>query len=48
MWGWPWLKLNRNIQFDSGILLNIIDWDEKDIQWAEFVMTLWTNFAKYG
>ena len=47
MMGYPLLQLNPEIKKDSGIF-DIIPWDEEDIEWAEYGITLWTNFAKYG
>lgn len=46
--GWPMLQDNFNLRLDSGMLVDLIPWDEEDQEWAEYFMTMWTNFAKYG
>jgi len=48
VFAWSMMQLDRTIRRDTGILLDVINWDDEDIQWAEYIMTLWTNFAKYG
>ncbi len=48
VFGWPLLQNNFEIRLDCGIILDIIQWDEEDIEWSDYIMTMWTNFAKYG
>ncbi len=48
VFGWPLLQKHFNVRLDSGIIVDLIQWDDRDIEWAEYMMTLWTNFAKYG
>lgn len=47
VWGWTLLKLAPEVRRDSRILIDIIDWNEEDFEYAEFTMDLFTNFAKY-
>jgi len=44
--GYPLIQKNLAVRLDCQFI-DIINWDEEDIEYAEFVMTLWTNFAKY-
>ena len=42
------LKMNPLLRIDSGILFDFIQWDDTDVEWANYIMDMWTNFAKYG
>ena len=48
VWGWPLLKLNPAIRRESGIILDLIRWDEVDEVYTDYIQTMWANFAKYG
>ena len=48
VFGWPLLQLNPDIRADAAIAIDIIPWDDEDIEWAYYGNKLWTNFAKYG
>lgn len=48
VWGWPLLQLNPDVRENQGILLDIIEWDEEDIEYTDLIQTLWLNFAKTG
>jgi hypothetical protein len=48
VWGYPKLLRNEDVRNDSGIYFDIIGWTQEDIEYADFQITLWTNFAKYG
>ena len=39
---------NDAVRVDSGMLKDDVSWSEDDIVFADYVITLWTNFAKYG
>merc|ERR1712150_139167 len=47
--GWPHIKLNPELRIETEMYFEvIIDWDETDVEYADFMMDLWTNFAKTG
>ena len=48
VFGWSLMQTAPQVRADSRILLDIMQYNEEDIQYANFVMDLWTNFAKYG
>jgi len=48
MTGWPLLQLNPEVRWDAAIPIDFIQWDAEDIDWAVYILKLWTNFAKYG
>jgi carboxylesterase type B len=45
---WPLLRKNRHAAFDCGLMFDLVDWTEFDIQYANYMADLWTNFAKFG
>ena len=42
------MQLAPQVRADSRILIDLMDYNEEDIEYAEYVMDLWTNFAKFG
>ena len=48
VFGWSLMKLAPQVRADSRILLDIMDYNDEDEEYADFIMDLWTNFAKYG
>ena len=42
------MQLAPQVRADSRILLDIMDYNDEDVEYANFAMDLWTNFAKYG
>ena len=48
VWGYPLLKQNKDVRRQSGMLLDIIHWNEEDKDYTNFIQTVWTNFAKTG
>ena len=48
VFGWANMKLAPQVRLDSRILIDIFDYNEEDFQYADYMMDLWTNFAKYG
>jgi carboxylesterase type B len=48
VFGYPFLTLNPDIRNDTGIFFDIFDWNEEDIEYSDYTITLWTNFAKFG
>ena len=49
VWGYCYLQINAEVRQQSGINLNLITGDvDDDIPYADYMQTLWTNFAKYG
>jgi len=48
VWGYPLMQLNPTVRRESEMFLDLIDWDELDIAFAEYMQDLWANFAKYG
>lgn len=48
VWGYGKLLNNQAVRDDSGITFDIVGWTEEDILYADYQITLWTNFAKYG
>jgi carboxylesterase type B len=49
VWGYCYLQINAEVRQQSGINLNFITGDvDDDIPYADYMQTLWTNFAKYG
>ena len=48
VWGYGKLLNNQAVRDDSGIHFDIVGWTEEDITYADYQITLWTNFAKYG
>ena len=48
IFGYPFLKLNPEVRNDTLMFFDVFDWNEEDIEYADFMMTLWTNFAKFG
>ena len=39
---------NPAVRVDSGILTDVIEWTPEDALYSDYMITLWTNFAKYG
>jgi carboxylesterase type B len=48
VWGYGYLLVNPEVRDDSGIHFDIVGWVDEDITYANYVQTLWSNFAKYG
>jgi len=48
VWGYGYLLTNPEVRNDSGIYFDAIGWTPEDRPYADYVQTLWTNFAKYG
>jgi hypothetical protein len=48
VWGYGKPLKNQAVRDDCGIHVDIIGWTAEDIAYADFQITLWTNFAKYG
>jgi carboxylesterase type B len=48
VWGYGKLLNNPEVREDSGIFYDIVGWTDEDITYADYQITLWTNFAKYG
>ena len=47
LFGEPYLNDNDAVQENSGIYINNT-FDDSDREWSDFMIILWTNFAKYG
>jgi len=47
VFGLPHLIRSDAVRVDSGMLKDQVSWTDDDIVFADYVMTLWTNFAKY-
>jgi carboxylesterase type B len=48
VWGYGKLLNNPEVREDSGIYYDIVGWTDEDIAYADYQITLWTNFAKYA
>ena len=52
VWGFPFIADNAAVRRDNGNLtldLGVpLRFSDEDRDFADFTMTLWTNFAKYG
>ncbi|CAH1789337.1 unnamed protein product [Owenia fusiformis] len=48
VWGWSWLQFNENVRNQTGMILDPIEWNQEDAEYADYVMTMWSNFAKFG
>jgi len=48
VWGYGKLLNNPAVREDSGIFFDIVGWTDEDIAYADYQITLWTNFAKYA
>jgi len=48
VWGYGHLLTNRSVRQDSQINFDIIGWTPEDAVYADYIQTLWSNFAKYG
>jgi hypothetical protein len=49
VWGLPKLIRNSKVTAESGMYVAAAGgWTQEDISYADFIMDLWTNFAKYG
>ena len=46
--GYPLLQFNDDVRNNTGMTFAPIDYDDTDVAVSEFMMTLWTNFAKFG
>ena len=47
VFGIVFLSMNEAVRNDSGMGFNVTHTQE-DLDFSEYIMTLWTNFAKYG
>ena len=45
--GKPFMKMNEAVANDTRIVIST-DYTEEEIQFSDYMMELWTNFAKYG
>ena len=48
VWGWTLLQRDFGVRLDSGILIDLIQWDDFDYEWGVYMTKMWANFAKYG
>jgi carboxylesterase type B len=48
VWCYGCLLINPEVREDSEMTIDIVGWTTEDILYGEYVMTLWTNFAKFG
>ena len=48
VFGFPKMVNNPNVRTDTGKVIDEIGWTADDVIFTDYVMTLWTNFAKYG
>ncbi|CAD5111482.1 DgyrCDS791 [Dimorphilus gyrociliatus] len=48
VFGYPLLERNPNVRQDQEMFFDFIPWDNLDVEFSEYVQTLWTNFAKTG
>ena len=50
VWGYPQIaEAPEELQADTGNLgIPMVYYDEMDKEWSDYIITLWTNFAKYG
>ena len=48
VWCYGCLLINPEVREDSEMTVDIVGWTTEDILYGEYVMTLWTNFAKFG
>ena len=48
VWAYPLLEANPDVRDQCDIQIDIVDWNQEDIEYTRFIHTLWTNFAKYG
>ena len=46
--GYPLLQFNDDVKNNTGLMSAHIDYDDTDVAVTEFMMTMWTNFAKFG
>jgi len=48
VWAYSYLLINPLVRDDSGIHFDILGWTPEDITYSNYVLTLWSNFGKYG
>ena len=49
VWGTPILyQQNQAVVDDSGGIVKTTLWTQVEINYSDYIMLLWTNFAKYG
>jgi len=48
VWGYGYLLTNPLVRQASGIFYDAVGWTPEDSVYADYVQTLWSNFAKYG
>lgn len=48
VFGYPMLEDNPLVRNDTQMWRDPIDWTDEDEEVADFVMDMWTNFAKFG
>jgi hypothetical protein len=46
VFGYPLLQRNRDVRRDTNIV-DVIDWNQEDIDYANYFMPMIANFAKY-
>ena len=48
VWGIVFLSMNEAVRNNSGMVGYNVTHTQKDLDYSEYIMELWTNFAKYG
>jgi carboxylesterase type B len=48
VWGYGQLQDNQAVRDDSEIHFDIVGWTPEDVPYANYVSTLWSNFAAFG
>ena len=46
--GYPLLQFNDAVKNNTGLTFAPIDYDDTDVAVSEMIITMWTNFAKFG
>jgi len=48
VWGYGYFLTNPLVRQQSQIVYDVVGWTPEDAVYADYVQTLWSNFAKYG
>ena len=49
IWGWNLMLENPEVGDDTGMsFARLIPWEDVDLQFSDFIHTVFSNFAKYG
>ena len=48
VFGYPYLPLNPDVRNNSGINIDVINYNDEDREYFDFIGDMWTNFAKFG